>query len=434
MDAVPDVSALIRQFLASYDASAKDEVWRELSERFRTFWRQRVLSDDPGPISDSDCDEVIRILDRNGKGNTKDSEAVAKAMIAQGAYRRMFNEFHTTNRPLGALLERVLTESDPTHKAALIDALYEKNAGQRNNLTGQSGNAVCDFLAAYDPTNNLSIISLKDRRAAIEFLKLSVPFKWDTSSIGTRIVVTNQLIIDGIRALGFTGSARTISRFFYSPSVRTLWKGKDTVKRLDKNVSVDVPVTVPTVFDDEEETASEADATVRESMQIQGLLAKIGTAMGFTIWLPKADRGRVLKTWKAQPGELLDELPLGYDRSTTKTIEQIDVLWLRKRFIVRAFEVEHTTSVYSGLLRMADLLALQPNISIKLHIVAPAEKREKVLREIQRPVFSLLEGRPLSEICTYLSYDSVKEIGELKHLARMSDDVIEDYGDTADEL
>lgn len=66
--------------------------------------------------------------------------------------------------------------------------------------------------------------------------------------------------------------------------------------------------------------------------------------------------------------------------------------------------------------------------------MAPAEKREKVLQEIQRPVFSLLEGRPLSEICTYLSYDSVKEIGELKHLARMSDDVIEDYGDTADEL
>src|SRR5690242_21750466 len=32
--------------------------------------------------------------------------------------------------------------------------------------------------------------------------------------------------------------------------------------------------------------------------------------------------------------------------------------------IVRAFEVEHTTSVYSGILRMADLLALQPNMDI----------------------------------------------------------------------
>ena len=225
-----------------------------------------------------------------------------------------------------------------------------------------------------------------------------------------------------------TGSARTITRFFYSPPVKALWKGEHTVKRIDKNVSV----TVPTVSDDEEETAPDAES-VRESMQIQGLLAKIGTSMGFMIWLPKADRSRVLKVWKAEPGELLDELPLGYDSSTTKTIEQIDVLWLRRRSIVRAFEIEHTTSVYSGLLRMADLLALQPNINIELHIVAPAEKREKVLREIQRPVFSLLEGRPLSEMCTYLSYDSVKELGELKHLNHLADTVIEDYAETAEE-
>ena len=46
---------------------------------------------------------IIRILDRNGKGNTKNSEAVAKAMIPQGAWRRMFNEFHS-NRELASRL------------------------------------------------------------------------------------------------------------------------------------------------------------------------------------------------------------------------------------------------------------------------------------------------------------------------------------------
>ena len=59
--------------------------------------------------------------------------------------------------------------------------------------------------------------------------------------------------------------------------------------------------------------------------------------------------------------------------------------------MTRAFEIEHTTAIYSGLLRMADLLALQPNMDIRLHIVAPAERRERVLREIRRPVFSLLD-------------------------------------------
>lgn len=426
MNTPHDISALIGPFLSTYDADAMDQVWKELSQRFHTFWNDRVLSDDTETIPDSECDEIIRILDRNGKGNTKDSESVARAMVPQGAWRRMLNEFHD-NKALGALVTKVLSESDPDRKAALIDELYKKNAGQKNNLTGPSGNTVGAFLAAYDPINNLSIISLNDRRAVIEFLGLSVPFDWDVASVGTRIAVTNKVILDGVRALGLDGSGRTISRFFYSPEVKPLWKGEHTVKRADKDVSV----TVPTLPDIEEEDESDKES-VRESMQIQALIARIGTLMGYSIWLPKADRGRVLKAWKAEPGELLDNLPLGYDSTTMKTVEQIDVIWLRKRSIVRAFEVEHTTSVYSGLLRMADLVALQPDINIKLHIVAPAEKRDKVLQEIRRPVFSLLEGRALSEMCTYLSYDNIKDIAELKHLEHLSDKVIEDYEEAAE--
>jgi len=81
---------------------------------------------------------------------------------------------------------------------------------------------------------------------------------------------------------------------------------------------------------------------------------------------------------------------------------------------------------------MADIVALQPNINIKLHIVAPAAKHDKVIQEIKRPVFSLLEGRALSEMCTFLSYDSIKEIGESKHLMHLSDKVIDDYEERAE--
>src|SRR5262249_51544343 len=83
----------------------------------------------------------------------------------------------------------------------------------------------------------------------------------------------------------------------------------------------------------------------------------------------KPNRARILKTWKPDEGVLLDELPLSYDNTTLRVIEHIDVLWLRRRFIVRAFEVEHKTAVDSGILRMANLVALQPNMNINLHIV-----------------------------------------------------------------
>jgi hypothetical protein len=36
-------------------------------------------------------------------------------------------------------------------------------------------------------------------------------------------------------------------------------------------------------------------------------------------------------------------LPLNYDETTLRTIEQIDVLWLKRRSIVRAFVLDEYT-------------------------------------------------------------------------------------------
>ena len=100
--------------------------------------------------------------------------------------------------------------------------------------------------------------------------------------------------------------------------------------------------------------------------------------------------------------------------------------------MARAFEIEHTTAIYSGLLRMADLLALQPNMDIRLHIVAPLDKREKVLREIRRPVFSLLDRGPLYDQCSFLSYESIDLLSETQYLAHMSDTIIGEYEESAE--
>jgi hypothetical protein len=140
----------------------------------------------------------------------------------------------------------------------------------------------------------------------------------------------------------------------------------------------------------------------------------------------------VLQEWKPESGSLIDALPLNYDETTLDTIERIDVLWLRGRSIARAFEVEHTTAVYSGILRMADLLALQPNMDIKLHIVAPESRKKKVMDEIQRPVFTLLEKGPLSEYCTFIPYSSLQELSTIKHLQYLSDAVLEEYAQGAE--
>lgn len=118
-------------------------------------------------------------------------------------------------------------------------------------------------------------------------------------------------------------------------------------------------VSVPDDEKDTEGTKKQIQTEQYESIKVQAKLAEIGERMNLKIWLPRSDRQRVLEIWKPESEQsLLERLPLNYDDVTLRTIENIDVLWIRKHSIIRAFEVEHTTSIYSGILRMADLRAL----------------------------------------------------------------------------
>ena len=213
------------------------------------------------------------------------------------------------------------------------------------------------------------------------------------------------------------------------------------VPSLDGEIEVEIPEDDVDADDVDEDDATlqqpelehSSQSSVRESILVQANVAEIGAKMSFQVWIPRSDRARVLEQ-VPEPlhGAFLKKLPLNYEENTLRTIEQIDVLWLKGRSMVRAFEIEHTTAIYSGLLRMADLLALQPNMDIRLNIVAPTEKRDKVLAEIMRPVFSLWDRRPLRDQCAFLSYESIKSVSEIEHLAHMNDTIIEEYEEFAD--
>ncbi len=150
-------------------------------------------------------------------------------------------------------------------------------------------------------------------------------------------------------------------------------------------------------------------ADTKAHVEIQYLLLKFGSGMGFDIWVARNDRNREINHKKlSEHFKLKDSLPLQFDDATNKTIEYIDVLWLKGNAIVAAFEVESTTSIYSGLLRMSDLIAMQPNINIPLYLVAPDERRDKVFTEINRPTFTRLNP-PLVDVCRFISFSSLKK-------------------------
>jgi hypothetical protein len=164
---------------------------------------------------------------------------------------------------------------------------------------------------------------------------------------------------------------------------------------------------------EEEATAGESEkvaaAPTTRHTEIQHALMELGAEMGFDVWVAKNDRSR---SWNGsvlgKMPRLVEELPTQFNEATNRTIELIDVLWLKGNSIVAAFEVECTTAIYSGLLRMSDLLALQPNLEIDLFLVAPDERRDKVEQEIRRPTFSLRE-KPLAEICGFIGFKTFTE-------------------------
>lgn len=135
--------------------------------------------------------------------------------------------------------------------------------------------------------------------------------------------------------------------------------------------------------------------------QIQWLLLTMGKSLKCKVWVAANDRNR---TWNGNRlGDLcLEKLPsLGLDSETQRIIELIDVIWIRgERQVVAAFEVEHTTSVYSGLLRMSDLVVSAPNLSFPLYIVVPRDRTEKVRTQLSRPTFQWLD---LHRRCRFFS-------------------------------
>lgn len=165
--------------------------------------------------------------------------------------------------------------------------------------------------------------------------------------------------------------------------------------------------------------------------EIQWLLLKLGSDLELDVWVARNDRNKEYNgaSFSDIPN-LRSELPRQFDPATNRTIELIDVLWLQGDAIIAAFEVEHTTAIYSGLLRMSDLVSMQPNIKINLYIVTPDDRREKVINEINRPTFARLKP-PLPKICKFIPYSElvkvIEEIGDrvryMKH--EFIDDVAE---------
>ena len=152
--------------------------------------------------------------------------------------------------------------------------------------------------------------------------------------------------------------------------------------------------------------------------KIQYLLMKIGKSLSYDVLVASNDRA---KSYNNESFSFisLPELPeIEVRDEVKKTIALIDVIWFEKgtNKFVSAYEVEKSTSIYSGVLRLTDLALTLPNSeNVSLYLVAPDQREKEIIAQLKRP--SLIKQDDLkiayilfSELCTHC--ESICKLGE----------------------
>lgn len=147
----------------------------------------------------------------------------------------------------------------------------------------------------------------------------------------------------------------------------------------------------------------------RSHAEVQAWLRDLGLALGYRVWIAANDRGR---TFAGRPlGEgCLDCLPQAIAAAPgADSARLIDVLWLdaQGNAVAAAFEVEHSTSIYSGIVRMLDLALGQGDLHLatRLFLVAPDNREAEVRAQLRRPAFGRIADLEIS----YLGYGALAE-------------------------
>ena len=139
----------------------------------------------------------------------------------------------------------------------------------------------------------------------------------------------------------------------------------------------------------ERKAADASRESDRTHTEVQMWLRDLGTALGFDVYVAANDRGRPVTGGRLGDG-CRDELPAALTAAGADSVRLIDVIWLERDAdrVAAAFEVEHTTSIYSGIVRLLDLALGATDRTIHaLFLVAPDEREADVRAQLQRPAF-----------------------------------------------
>jgi hypothetical protein len=143
---------------------------------------------------------------------------------------------------------------------------------------------------------------------------------------------------------------------------------------------------------------------ISDHVTMQWKLARLGLKAGERVWVPVGDQTKLRQAYQFESFD--PEFSAGIDLPHSY-VENIDVVWKQEFRIGAAYEIENSTSIYSGLLRFADLNIVAPNTLYPMFIVAPKERKNRLREQLRRPAFKRLE---LDSKVKFLSYEAIDDI------------------------
>jgi len=158
-------------------------------------------------------------------------------------------------------------------------------------------------------------------------------------------------------------------------------------------------------FEDSMNAGRFREARALTHSQVQTLLAGIGHSKGYDVCVPESDINRL--DWSLTSRfRLRPNAPAGFER-VRAILSEIDVMWVANggNTVEGLYEIEHSTPVYSGLLRFNDVLLTDPKLS-RFSIVSNDARRDLFSRQLFRPTF---RKSGLAELCSFLEYANVFE-------------------------
>jgi len=124
-------------------------------------------------------------------------------------------------------------------------------------------------------------------------------------------------------------------------------------------------------------------------LEMQLKLTVMGQDLGYHVWVAANDRGRSCNGVSLRSLTVAELPSLDLPPEVKRTISLIDVIWIDKEScqIACAFEIEKSTSIYSGMLRLQDLASSLGDRKYDFFLVAPDNREKEIVAQLQRPSF-----------------------------------------------